>query len=763
MDNVKSRSRCVLALGLLALFGSVMAEAPPVSVVPRFETRVPHVAATNLLRNASFECGPDSWSTLGAPTAWGGDLSGLYGKVIRTESWDGQRCLAIEMGPGTTPETSFDVWPPSHVVQHAPLAGNLGWMIVPKGKPLTLSAYLRSTVPGTKARLQFRFAGNAMEGVRTAAQDVVLSTEWKRYSFTHEALEEDVCIAVGPDMSSMPDVAATVYIDAVELESGTGPTGFQPREPVEGGFDSSRYGNVYGAGSPVVITVYASNRRPSAATVVLVLRWEDYFGETLEPQHLSLTVPASSNLEEAWSIPVPAKGLFRARISWSVDGHEQARAMKFAVVDPYRHDDSPFGLNHPATTRRQLELLGRCGLRWVRNWSVNWGWVEPVQGQITWKEPDAQFEFLTPTGLRNLVVFPNPSTNWSSEAPEDVNASLWHRMAYAPREPSLLFHFIRNAVTRYAAHANHWEFLNEPLWVPDFCLPMKGGYKVADYIELLKGASKAIREADPNGKIVAGLSIDPKSPLGDDFIAAGGLQYCDILNLHPYGGRTLPEEFIADMARIQNLMDANGGRKPIWATETGYYAADDKPWQPWVVPKGHFSAELLLESERVAADYIVRHALILLAHGVEKLFYHEPLDGPLNNGAMDIENPFLAEEGIPKKSFVVLSALANLLGPAPQFCGVATFPEDAMKVGATCLGYAFQCDDRAVVALWSPHASLALDGVALSPEVTTYNVVGNVTTGTLTLGNSPVYLVSRSMKADELARRWHESGVTIAK
>ncbi|MCC6697159.1 MAG: hypothetical protein IT365_16140 [Candidatus Hydrogenedentes bacterium] len=722
---------------------------------PRFEPRVDVIACRNLLRNASFECGDDAWSTLGAPTGWGGDLSGLYGRVESDDAWDGRNCLVIELGPGKTPQTCFDVWVPARVTQHAPLAANIGWMAVARGQPITLSAYLRSSVPGTRARFLFRFAGNALGRVQETATEVVVTTEWQRYSVTQVALDEDVCIAVGPDMTSMPSVEAVFRIDAVQLEVGSEATGFETREPLELGFSTSRYGNVYEAGRPSILTVYAHNHAGEEAVASLSLEWEDYFGTPLEPRTLSIRVPAGARAEEAWTLPVPGKGLYRARITWSAGGIEHSRPLKFSVIETYQHDDSPFGLNHPATTSRMAELLSRASLRWVRNWSVNWQWVEPEPGKVSWNLPDAQLDFSATTGLKTLVVFPNPSTNWSSSAPESVSGAQWHRMAYAPQEPDLLFEFIGAATKRYAGRCHHWEFLNEPLWVPDFCLPQSAGYKVADYISLLEGASKAIREADPDGKIIAGLSIEPKSPLGDEFIAAGGLRLCDILNLHPYGGLTIPEDFIKDLQRIQNAMDANGGRKPIWATETGYYAVDDKPWTPWVVPEGHFSAGLLLANERIAADYLVRHAVIHLAHGVEKLFYHEPLDGPVNIGRMDIENPFLGEEGVPKKTFVALSALANLLGPAPRYECPASLPAIATTGGAPPLGYAFQCEANSVLVVWWPGHNTPLEGVVALPDVTVFDVVGNPIPDTPVLGDSPIYLVSKSLTARELAERWH--------
>src|SRR5690606_36959422 len=113
-----------------------------------------------------------------------------------------------------------------------------------------------------------------------------------------------------------------------------------------------------------------------------------------------------------------------------------------------------------------------------------------------------------------------------------------------------LFDFVGDAAARYRPDVQYWEFLNEPLWVPDFCLPRKGGYTVKDYIALLKGASAAIHRANPRAKVVGGLSIQSEMPFGDEFIKAGGLDYVDILNLHPYAGKRIPETFIPDLVRI---------------------------------------------------------------------------------------------------------------------------------------------------------------------------------------------------------------------
>lgn len=714
----------------------------------RFTPRCEAVGSKNLVRNSSFECGSEFWSSLGKPTGWGGDLSGLYGVVESGNAADGKSCLRIDMGPGVTPVTYFDVWPPVHEVQHAPIAANIGWMSVRQGEPITLSAYLKSSVVGTKAKFLFRFAGNALNPIQEAAHEVTLCTEWTRYTVTQSALNDDVCIAVGPDMTSMPDTPASFWIDAIQLETGSEPTAFETREPLEIGIATGRYGNVYDLSDPILLSVSGDNRSGSDATVSLKLEMEDYYGTALPSVVLPVEIAANKRVAIPWAISVPGKGYYRAKIAWTVDGRDHTRTFAFTVIGPYSHEDSPFGLNHPATTDRQLKLLSKAGIRWVRNWGINWEWVEPTRGQISWKEQDEQMQYLSAAGMNTLVVFPNPSTNWASTAPSSVKETLWYRMAYAPSEPALLFGFIENAVGRYRTSSRYWEFLNEPLWVPDFCLPQSAGYKIADYIELLKGAYAAIKAVDPDLKVIAGLASEPKDLMGDEFIAQGGLDYCDIFNLHPYGRLIIPEDFVGRMERILKAMDASGKRKPIWATETSYYAVDDKPWSPWIVPPDHFSAGLLWPNERIAADNIIRHALIMLAHGVVKIFYHEPIEGPVNNGTMDIENTFLSPDAVPRKSYAAISALSNLLGPSPEYSGQLKTPEMT-----NAYGYAFQCNGRAVLAAWAPrdNGEPKICWIDVPAEVKALDIMGNrMNTGKITLSGSPVYLESDALSPEAM-------------
>lgn len=278
---------------------------------------------------------------------------------------------------------------------------------------------------------------------------------------------------------------------------------------------------------------------------------------------------------------------------------------------------------------------------------------------------------------------------------------------------------------------------------------------MADYITLLQGASAAIRRANPKAKVIGGLSIQSEMPFGDEFIRGGGLDHVDILNLHPYANRRTPESFISDLLRIRGVMDQHATHKEIWATETAYYGLDEFPMMPWHPPSNHFAANRLLASERQAADYLVRFSAIMLAHGVDKIFWHEPLTGDANQGLNDVENVFIAPGGVPRKTYAALSALANVLGSAPIFSGQwQSTVSSTGTIAPDILGYFFVANGRTTFVIWCTNDKAASEHWVLKLPVGCKgrNVVGAPIEGEqIPLSESPVYVISTTLTSEEIS------------
>lgn len=730
---------------------------------PRYQPRVAACGTRNLLPNSSFEAGTDGWATLGKTTGWGGDVSGLIGQIDASEAYEGKQSLRLDLGPGKTQVTYYDCWPACRQVQDAPQTANLGWIEVPKGRPLTLSAWLRSERSGVPAKLVFTFGGDPTRETptRTASRGVTLSDHWERYSFTTEAAEADVFVAVGPDLTDGVPPTATVWIDALQLEEGATASEYERRLPVEIGVLTGESAGFTAVSGTPRLQVSAAQVGDTPVTIGLTLELEDYFGTPLPAQTLEVRLPARGRLDHDWPLRLPGTGFYRGRVGWEVSGRSLSRPVRFVTCAPYAAANSPFGINHAPISVELVRAIQRAGVTWARDWSVLWGHLEAEPGKLSYASADAQIQRLLDLGMQVVcLVPPLPSTDWNSMAPAAVPPTRWQRMAYLPSDEEALLAFMTTSAARYRGRVDVLEFLNEPVWT-EFCLPgtahHKPGasYTPADYLRLLKKAYPALKAGNPECTVIGGFSAEPWR-FTKEFIEARGLDYVDVLNIHNYGGLKPPESYIPEMKALLGWMDGVGKRRPIWITEYAYYGLDEFPWSPWEPLAGAWSHNLLLRDERQGADWSIRYALIMLAHGTERIFYHQGAEGVVNNGSANVECPLLGEQGKPLKLYAAQAILAGLLGPKPIYAGeLATPAAVAGQVNVGVYGYAFQCGDTAVLAVWCVEGQAATDTWALRApaDAAVYNLMGNrLAGGRVGLDISPVYVTSTAHSASALAR-----------
>jgi hypothetical protein len=217
-------------------------------------------------------------------------------------------------------------------------------------------------------------------------------------------------------------------------------------------------------------------------------------------------------------------------------------------------------------------------------------------------------------------------------------------------------------------------------------------------------------------------------------IVEGILQHIDILNLHIYPGLRAPETFATAMDDLLAMMDAHGGRKPIWITEFSYYGTDRLPREPFVPASWSWSEGRLLADERQCADYTVRYFLVMLSHGVERIFIHSGSSGQVNQA--DFECALFDYGGVPRKLYPALATLTNLLGPSPKSAGSA-------RIGDTGWCAAFETGKQSVVAVWATGEAPAK--LPIRGDVTWMNCIGQRLTAAPTqLAASPVYLIGPS-------------------
>ena len=714
-----------------------------------FTDLIPARGGRNLVPNGSFEVGQSGWSSMGAGTGWG-DLDQLHGKVEATGGSRGRSFLRIPLGEGQTPVLYFDYFEPVARRELRPLAATKGWIKVEKGSAYTLSCDMRAGEEDVRAVLGAR-ARDPAGGRNDHKLTVKLTKVWKRYSLTFRPEHRFVFVFVGPDLAQEQRV--DVDVDAVQLEKGEQATDFQPRSEVEFAAEPSHDGGIIEEGQKAFLVLRACNHGQAPARAAVSFQVADFEDKPVQWPGESLEIPAGSTVRREREIPADWKGFYRVRASAEVGGKTESADIRLAIVPRRTSKDSACGINHAFTSARLINLASKAGVTWYRDWSLKWQHIEPAKGEFRWEVGDAQIDRVLREGANVLPLLPPfPSADWASEAPPNLPTKGYPgvrlRQAWAPKDPNDLAAFVARAVARYKDRIRLWEFLNEPIYT-DYSLPADhagkyGGkrYAVADYVALLDVAARGMRKADPTCKVMGGIGTGPGG-LTREVVRAGCLKHADILNLHMYPGARSPETYAGEMDELLALMDAHGGRKPVWITEFSYYGADDLPRRPFFPAAGSWSEQRLLESERQCADFTVRYFAIMLSRGVQKIFIHSGAGGKVNEP--NFECALFACDGAPRKLFPAMAVFTELLGAAPSPAGVR-------KLGESGHCAAFETGRRSVLVLWKEDE--ASGGTVTEPsssDLPWLDAMGRrITSQPINLSSSVIYLVGQAGKAKEL-------------
>ncbi|MGD0092699.1 MAG: hypothetical protein ABSE73_22540 [Planctomycetota bacterium] len=735
--------------GTLCVAGVRISECAAQEV--EFTHVVPPGTGKNLVPNGSFELGACGWSSLGQGAGWG-NLEKLHGTIEEGAATHGRAFLRIPLGGEHTPLLCFDYYEPVVRRELRPLAAGTGWIALEKNTAYTLSCDMRSSVDGTPAILGIR-GEDPGSWPHDYSSDVSLTKEWKRYSFTFRPKERYGFVLAGPALKEEQRV--DVDMDAVQLEKGAQATPYQLRSELELALQVPQPGGVFSAGQPASVYVAGFNGGAAAARATVKFTVTDFEDKPVEWVAQELQLQPGAAVRQEVKIPAEWLGFYRVRAA--AEGSATPFAdVRLAIVPPRTADDSVCGINHAFAAPGLIELASKAGVTWFRDWSLKWQHIEPAPGEWHWEVGDAQLNRVLAKGLKVLPLLPPfPSADWSSDAPADLPAKGYPgvrlKQAWGPKDPGQLGAFIERAVTRYKDRIHVWEFLNEPVYT-DYALPADHAnkyhgkhYTFADYVALFQTAAAAMRKSDPGCKVMGGIAGGPREGT-KEVIAAGILKLADIINLHIYPGTRAPETYAAEMDALLANMDANGGRKPIWMTEFSYYGADSLPRQPFFPAPDSWSEERLLENEQQCADYTLRFYIVMLAHGVEKIFIHSGASGRVNEP--NFECALFDYGGAPRKLFPALAVFTELLGPAPAFAGWRDF------AGAGH-GAAFETGKQCVLIFWREEGGTASAvGVRGAEGLSWLNTMGRKmpaqAPGGAELSPSPVYLLGPAGKAKEL-------------
>lgn len=691
----------------------------------------------NMVPNSSFECGTAGWGSytwgLGG---WAGNLYQLEGQLDSAVAQHGRHSLRISLDPATLPVFWFDYYTPVRQPVGRVLVANRGWFRVRPGERLTLSAFLRADADPVTAQLVAVGSDD-----HTARKAVKVGREWGRQEFSFVPSQPFLFIAVGLDLEASQRTAATLWVDAIQLERDAHATPYETRWPVESSFGTDVVGNIFtNLEEGAVFTIRAYNNADTAVKIDGEFTVTDFFDQVVFAKACGLEVPARAggNLRVS-GVNTGVRGFFQA--NWAAG--ESSSSLRGAIIEPADESlaDSPLGFNHAYPWDFLVSLARDAGILWWRDWSAKWETVEPKRNQFDWSAPDEQIRRVLSLNSQVEVLLPFPSASWSTSARADEvakaaggDAYLHSRLplAYAPKDLSDFGRYAAEAVRHFRKDLprgiTHFQVLNEPVYT-DYALPRQFGYTVEDYIRLLAVAYREIKAADPEVRVVGGLSAPLESGWTTDFVKKGGLQFVDVFDLHNYDPARSAESFEDSFRSLEDLMGAHGGAKPVWITEWGCYADDDPPCIPQTVGDATMN-RCRWPSERTATEHLVRFTAVSFAHGVRKVFFHAGTCGSINGP--DAGGVLFEYGGAPRRMYPGVAALTKLLG-VPERC------ERILKRGGGS-AYFFRSGGRTVAIAWNEGQEKpvlkSVDGV------TARDIMGNPVEGKgLMLGETPVYLL----------------------
>lgn len=227
-------------------------------------------------------------------------------------------------------------------------------------------------------------------------------------------------------------------------------------------------------------------------------------------------------------------------------------------------DSSLYGLDS-ATLDTTLDHIASLGVTSVRV-AIPWMSVEASEGTYDWTQLDALVSAAQSRGI-SIVATLTGTPAWAGNI---INGHF---------DPDEYADFVSAVATRYKNEISGYEIWNEPN-AALFYNPIDP----TSYTAFLKDAYTAIKAADPNALVIAGVlgattttgaALDPVTFV-QEMYAAGAAGYFDALSFHPYQfSEEYSENDSADspasqVSAIQALMAQYGdAAKKIWITEYG--------------------------------------------------------------------------------------------------------------------------------------------------------------------------------------------------
>ena len=333
----------------------------------------------------------------------------------------------------------------------------------------------------------------------------------------------------------------------------------------------------------------------------------------------------------AWLFALSPVMLAEAAVGSAAHGGE----VKTAEGIPDKVIPLAFGVNiHFVEPReKEIDMIAEAGFRFIRM-DFAWGRIEREKGKYDFSEYDQLVESLAKRKICPLFILDYGNRHYDEGLAPHTEEG---RAAFSK--------FAAAAAKRFADKGILWEIWNEPnldqFWKPKA--------NAEDYNALALAVCKAMREADPQCKIVAPATSGIPFDFLEKFFQTGVLKWLDGVTVHPYRGKE-PETVTPEYAKLRELIDR--------------YAPPEKKGLPilsgeWGYSLPHFRRDANPAEKQ--AQYLARQFLVNLMNDVRlSIWYDWHDDGPDPN---EYEHNFgtITHTYEPKPAYLAAKTLLHTL------------------------------------------------------------------------------------------------------
>jgi len=150
-----------------------------------------------------------------------------------------------------------------------------------------------------------------------------------------------------------------------------------------------------------------------------------------------------------------------------------------------------------------------------------------------------------------------------------------------------------------------------------------------------------------------------------------------------------------------------------------------------------------LADEQLQAEYVVRWTVIMLAGGVEKIFYHAGTCDGVNRDSLG--GIFYEYAGQPHKVYAAQAVMSHLFTPSCRFV-------KKLDLGKDVYAYQFRDGDRSLAAVWATSSASPVSVRLTDDNLTLQDMMARPQAAReFTPNGTPVYVIGDGVSDDEFA------------